>query len=148
MIKKFTDTRGDFVIYDALKAEQINVVTNPNAFTFRGLHYQKGEHVQTKTVKVIQGRALDFLYNLTTHEVEMYVLDKDSDPLYISENYAHGYLTLEPHTIFTYAVNGTYDPYNERSIKYQDVDLIRQVIKSHVRDEKLLIISEKDKNGK
>ena len=87
-------------------------------------------------------------YNDYISTIEMYVLDKDSDPLYISENYAHGYLTLEPHTIFTYAVNGTYDPYNERSIKYQDVDLIRQVIKSHVRDEKLLIISEKDKNGK
>ena len=147
MIRKISDDRGDFVIYDAPKCDQVNVVTNPNAYTFRGLHYQMNNR-QKKTVKVIQGKVLDFLYHLTTKKVEVYVLDKDSDPLYISKDYAHGYLTLEPHTIFTYAVEGEYDPLNEHSIIWKDIDTIREVVLSHVRTEELLHISTKDKQGK
>ena len=147
MIKKHTDDRGDFVIYDAHACDQVNVVTNPKPYTFRGLHYQT-DPSQAKTVKVIQGKVLDFLYNLDTHEVQMYLLDKDSKPLYVAENYAHGYLTLEPHTIFTYAVEGDYNPDTEHSIIWKDVDTIYNVVMSHVRTEGLLHISEKDKQGK
>ena len=78
----------------------------------------------------------------------MYLLDKHSDPLYVGENFAHGYLTLEPHTIFTYAVEGDYDPNSEHSIVWKDVDTIYNVVMSHVRSEDLLHISEKDKQGK
>ena len=147
MIKKFTDNRGDFVIYDAHACDQLNVVTNDKPYTFRGLHYQT-DPAQAKTVKVIQGKVLDFLYNLDTHEVEIYCLDKDSEPLFVDENFAHGYLTLEPHTIFTYAVEGDYNPDSEHSIIWKDVDTIYNVVMSHVPNEDWLIISEKDKAGK
>ena len=147
MIKKFTDNRGDFVLFDAHACDQVNVVTNKHPYTFRGLHYQK-DPAQSKTVKVIQGKVLDFLYNLLTHEVKIYCLDQDSEPLYVGEEYAHGYLTLEPHTIFTYAVEGEYDPDSEHSINWKDIDSVREVVLSHVRNEDLLVISEKDKHGK
>ncbi len=148
MIKKFTDERGDFVLFDATNCDQVNIVTNPKIYTFRGLHYQNGKHAQKKTVKVIQGKVLDFLYNLTTQKTEIYYLDKDSEPLFVSKDYAHGYLTLEPNTIFSYGVVGKYDPHNEHSIIWDKVPSLKEVIMSHVGSINLLTISEKDKKGK
>ena len=148
MIKKFTDDRGDFVLFDAKKCDQVNVVNNLGRYTFRGLHYQEGESAQRKTIKVIHGEVLDFLYDPITKELLVYRLDKNSPPLVVERNYAHGYLTLEPDTIFTYAVEGDYDPNSEHSIVWKDVDTIYNVVMSHVRTEGLLHISEKDKQGK
>lgn len=148
MIKKFTDNRGDFILFDANKCDQVNVVTNRKAFTFRGMHYQEGDSAQRKTVKIIQGKVIDFLYDPETGEIEMYLLDKNSDPLVIGKEFAHGYLTLEPNTIFTYAVEGDYDPESERSIVWKTISEIREVVMEYVIAYDQLTISDKDKNGK
>ena len=147
MIKKFNDHRGDFVLFDANNCDQVNVVTNKRKFTFRGLHYQTNPP-QRKTVKIIQGSVLDILYNLETKELEFYKLDKDSSPLVIETKYAHGYLTLEPNTIFAYAVEGEYNPESEHSIVWTDIPSLKEVILSHTSGENKLIISDKDKKGK
>ena len=102
---------------------------------------------QRKTVKVIQGRVIDFLYNLDNKEIKMISLDKDSEPLIVENNYAHGYLTMEPNTIFTYAVEGEYNPDSEHSIIWKDVKEIFKLIVTLVPVNEL-VISEKDKNGK
>jgi dTDP-4-dehydrorhamnose 3,5-epimerase len=146
MIKKFTDNRGDFILFDANGCDQVNVVINPHRYTFRGLHYQT-DPSQRKTVKVIQGRVIDFLYNLDNKEIKMISLDKDSEPLIVENNYAHGYLTMEPNTIFTYAVEGEYNPDSEHSIIWKDVKEIFKLIVTLVPVNEL-VISEKDKNGK
>tara|TARA_S200002703_G_C3797460_1_gene246261 strand:- start:547 stop:993 length:447 start_codon:yes stop_codon:yes gene_type:complete len=148
MIKKFTDNRGDFILFDANKCDQVNVVTNERAFTFRGMHYQEGNAAQTKTVKVIQGRVVDFLYNPETEETEIYLLSKDSPPLVIGKEFAHGYLTIEPNTIFTYAVEGEYNPDSERSIVWKTIHEIREVVMDYIAGYNELTISDKDKNGK
>lgn len=146
MIKKFTDKRGDFVLFDSNKCDQVNVVTNHHRFTFRGLHYQTNPP-QRKTVKIIQGKVLDILYDTQTKECKFYKLDKHSEPLVIEKNYAHGYLTLEPFTIFTYAVEGEYNPDSEHSIIYDTVPTIKDAIEAEVLTGPR-VISEKDKNGK
>jgi dTDP-4-dehydrorhamnose 3,5-epimerase len=148
MIKKFTDNRGDFILFDANKCDQVNVVTNEKAFTFRGMHYQEGDSAQRKTVKIIQGKVIDFLYDPERDITEMYCLDKDSEPLVISKEFAHGYLTLEPNTIFTYAVEGAYDPDSERSIVWKTIREIREVVMEYIAGYNELTISDKDKNGK
>ena len=61
MIREFTDKRGDFILFDSKECSQVNVVTNTEKYTFRGLHYQT-DPPQIKTVKVIQGKVLDILY--------------------------------------------------------------------------------------
>tara|TARA_R110000765_G_scaffold148103_1_gene250594 strand:+ start:147 stop:587 length:441 start_codon:yes stop_codon:yes gene_type:complete len=146
MIKKFTDERGDFILFDTNGCDQVNVVINTQRYTFRGLHYQTNPS-QRKTVKVIQGRVIDFLYNLDNKEIKMISLDKDSEPLIVENNYAHGYLTMEPNTIFTYAVEGEYNPDSEHSIIWKDVKEIFKLIVTLVPVNEL-VISEKDKNGK
>jgi len=147
MIKKFTDDRGDFVLFDAKKCDQVNVVNNISRYTLRGLHYQEGESAQRKTIKVIHGEVMDFLYDPITKELLVYRLDKNSPPLVIERNYAHGYFTLEPDTIFTYAVEGDYNPDSERSIVYDTIPEIKMIVKSY-DPYAPFAISDKDKNGK
>ncbi len=147
IILKFSDHRGEFNLFDSNKCDQVNIVTNKREYTFRGLHYQTNPP-QRKTVKIIQGSVLDILYNLETKELEFYKLDKESSPLVIETKYAHGYLTLEPNTIFAYAVEGVYNPESEHSIVWSDIPSLKEVILSHTSGENKLIISDKDKKGK
>ena len=144
-ISTFRDNRGLFIPYDLDGWDQMNISTNENIFTFRGLHYQTKPY-QTKLVKVIQGKVLDFLYDIKTDTVEVYELNQDNE-LLVTSNYAHGFLTLEPNTIFTYLVSGDYNPKSERSIVWNTIPEIKSVIEYTIRDNKLTI-SEKDKIGK
>ena len=148
-IPTIKDKRGVFIpyhfnFYDT-SWDQVNISINSERFTFRGMHYQTNPY-QTKQVKVIQGRALDFLYHLKTGKVEIYELYIDND-LWINDDYAHGFLTLEPNTIFTYKVKGKYNPDNEHSIVWDTIPEIKNKILEVIQDDKL-IISEKDKVGK
>ena len=144
-INTFLDNRGKFIPYNLEGWDQMNISINEKIFTFRGLHYQTKPY-QTKLVKVIQGKVLDFLYDIKTDTVEVYELNQDNE-LLVTSNYAHGFLTLEPNTIFTYLVSGDYNPKSERSIVWDTIPAIKSIINYTIRDNKLTI-SEKDKIGK
>ena len=144
-ISTFRDNRGLFIPYNLEGWDQMNISTNESKFTFRGLHYQTKPY-QTKLVKVIQGKVLDFLYDIKTNTVEVYELNQDNE-LLITSNYAHGFLTLEPNTIFTYLVSGDYNPKSERSIVWNTIPEIKSVIEYTIKNNKL-VISNKDKIGK
>lgn len=144
-INTFSDNRGMFIPYNLGEWDQMNISTNYARFTFRGMHYQTNPP-QTKLVKVIQGKVLDILYNLNTGQVEFYELDKDNE-LYIADNYAHGFLTLEPDTIFTYLVKGEYNPKSEHSIVWDSIPEIKKTVLEYTKGISLTI-SDKDKIGK
>ena len=144
-ISTFKDNRGLFIPYNLEGWDQMNISTNKNKFTFRGLHYQTKPY-QTKLVKVIQGKVLDFLYDIESGSVEIYKLNPDND-LLITSNYAHGFLTLEPNTIFTYLVKGNYNSKSEHSIVWNTIPEIESVVNNIIKGNKLTI-SEKDKIGK
>lgn len=144
-IHVFIDNRGEFIPYNLEGWDQMNISTNEARYTFRGMHYQTSPP-QTKLVKVIQGRVLDILYNLDTKEVETYELDINNH-LLISPKYAHGFLTLEPNTIFTYLVSGEYDPNSEHSVVWNSIPEVELIVKKYIGNSKLTI-SEKDKIGK
>ena len=144
-IKLYQDNRGYFIPYDLEEWDQMNVRINTHCYTFRGLHYQTNPY-QTKLVKVIQGEVLDILYDLNTKEIKTYKLNKYND-LKIESNFAHGFLTLEPNTIFTYLVLGEYNPESEKSIVWNTIPEVKQIIESYVGNNKITI-SEKDKQGK
>ena len=112
------------------------------------MHYQEGDAAQRKTIKVIQGKVIDFLYDLDKDETEMYLLTKDTPPLVVERNFAHGYLTIEPDTIFTYAVEGDYNPEFERSIVWKDIHEIKEVVMEWIIAYDELTISDKDRKGK
>jgi len=145
----FKDNRGSFTAIDSkyldINWEQINVVTNDNKFTFRGLHYQDSP-AQTKCIKVIQGKILDIIVDLKTKEVKTFELS-DDEFLFVPNNYAHGYLTLEPNTIVTYLVKGKYNPDSEHSIVWQTIPKVKNIIDSHLKG-CAIWISDKDRVGK
>ena len=144
-INTFSDNRGKFIPYNLEGWDQMNISINEKVFTFRGLHYQTKPY-QTKLVKVIQGKVLDFLYDIKSGVVEVYELDQSND-LLVTSNFAHGFLTLEPNTIFTYLVSGDYNPKSEHSIVWDTIPEIKSIINYTIKNNKLTI-SEKDKIGK
>ena len=145
MIKTFPDNRVFLSILQCKNYDQVFVASSDGMYTFRGMHYQTNPY-QTKTVKVIQGEAIDFLYNLKTKKVEQYLLDKDSDPLVIGPEYAHGYLTTRLNTIVLYAVNGKFDPETYKSIPYSSIPEIKDVVNEKAAYG-VIKLSEKDKLG-
>ena len=108
---------------------------------FRGLHYQVGDWSQAKLVRVLKGRAIDFIVDLreeseTFGKFEFFDLD-DSDgySLFIPSYFAHGFLSLQEDTIFHYKCGNLYKKENEGSITPFD-NIIRHVSdnKSTIKD--------------
>jgi dTDP-4-dehydrorhamnose 3,5-epimerase len=124
---------------------QCSVSVNTEQFTFRGMHYQTNP-VQLKYVKVVKGSIVDIALNLEDDSVKHMVLTED-DAVLISNNCAHGFLTLEPDTIVTYLIEGQYNPDSEHSIVWSSNEQVKDIVNSYVRNEEL-IISEKDAKGK
>ena len=148
IINEFKDNRGSLVIYPCDGYNQVNISVNTHKYTFRGMHYQENPR-QTKIIKVLQGSIIDFLYNLDTEEVEIYDLNENSWGLYISSNFAHGFITLEPNTIVSYLVEGEYNPKEEKSISWDSIPDLKYFIEEELKVKGSdLVISDKDKLGK
>jgi len=151
--KTFIDDRGSFTPIDLQcgpesvnKWLQANISVNPSIHTFRGMHYQGFETAQNKYLKVIQGRIIDFLYDLETKKVEWYELT-DQEAIFVPKTKAHGFLTLEPNTIVTYLIDNHYAPEHDHSIPWNTIPGIVKVIVNNVNHVKDIVISDKDKLG-
>ena len=147
--KTYFDNRGSYIPLltnsNGVKWDQCSISTNDARYTFRGLHYQTNP-AQTKYIKVIKGAIIDFLVDLETGDVRHFKLDyKDNNALLIPDNYAHGFLTLEPNTIIVYMVKGDYNPESEHSIVWKDIPGVKSIINQYTDK---LVISEKDEKGK
>lgn len=147
--KTYKDNRGSYTAFNThledIDWDQCSVSINEGRYTFRGLHYQTNP-AQTKYIKVVQGSIIDFLVDLDTKEVKYIKLDtKNDEGIFVPDNYAHGFLTLEPNTIVVYLVKGNYNPDSEHSIVWDTVPEVKAIIDSYTSN---VIISEKDKIGK
>jgi dTDP-4-dehydrorhamnose 3,5-epimerase len=146
--KTFKDNRGSYtpVLINTLGIDwtQCSVSVNDNKFTFRGLHYQI-EPPQTKYVKVIRGSIIDFAVDLKTKKVESIVLG-ENDAVFVENDKAHGFLTLEPDTIVLYLSQGEYNPQSEHSIPWLEIEDVRNQVLKYV-GKSPLTISEKDTHG-
>ena len=151
--KTFIDDRGSFTPIDLHCGPesvnnwlQANISVNPEKFTFRGMHYQAFETAQNKYVKVVQGKIIDFLYDLETKEVEWFELN-DQEAIFVPKTKAHGFLTLEPNTIVTYLIDNHYAPEHAPSLPWHTIPGIVKVMIDKVGQVKDIIISDKDKIG-
>lgn len=113
----------------------------------RGLHLQVNPKSQLKVVQVLKGKVLDVIVDLrkdspTFGHHEKILLDSDERKIVcIPEGCAHGFLSLEDDTIFSYKCNKSYNPNYEITLNWNDCDLnIDWKIKNP-------IISKKDKKG-
>ena len=154
--KIFKDERGYF--FESFNQKEINKKTNVSFVQdnqslsskdiLRGLHFQKPPFAQDKLVSVIKGSVLDVVVDIRVNSKTYgkYIIEelneKNHHQLYIPIGMAHGFLSLEDHTIFSYKCSDFYNKESEGAIKWNDPDLnIKWPISNP-------ILSEKDENAK
>lgn len=95
----------------------------------RGLHFQKGEHAQSKLVRVVRGRALDVAVDLRPgsrtfgKHVSVELSEDNHLQFFIPRGFAHGFSVLSEEVIFQYKCDNFYCPESEGAIAWDDPDL-------------------------
>ena len=134
--KIFNDDRGSFFesfnmkVFQKETNQKINFVQDNQSVSskniLRGLHFQKPPHAQAKLVRVIKGCVLDVVVDLRkkSKTYGKYILEELSEynnhQLFLPKGMAHGFLTLEDNTIFTYKCSEFYCKDAEDSIIWND----------------------------
>jgi dTDP-4-dehydrorhamnose 3,5-epimerase len=153
----FTDERGYF--FESWNKETFSKAGIPTDFiqdnqsmskqgVLRGLHFQAPPHAQAKLVRVIRGAVLDVAVDIRKKSptygkhVAIELSEENQLFFYIPEGFAHGFLTLEPDTIFSYKCSRLYNKNSEDCLLWNDPYL---AISWNTTDP---IVSEKDKEGK
>ncbi len=155
--KVFSDARGYF--FESFREDKfknflgykINFCqdneSKSNRGVLRGLHYQLPPFAQAKLVRVIKGKVLDVAVDIRKGSptfgkyVAVELSGDNKTQLFIPKGFAHGFITLEDETIFSYKVDSYYNPKYDRGIIYNDKSIgIDWVLKE---DE--IILSDKDK---
>ena len=97
--------------------------------TIRGIHYQKGNKVQAKLVRVIKGRVLDIAVDLRKGSVTygkhiaVELTETNHKQLLIPRGFGHGFSVLSESAIFTYKCDNDYAPESEGSVNALDLTL-------------------------
>lgn len=157
----FKDERGVFaplpLIFGENKIEvlrkkwlQSNVSYNPKKGTFRGMHLQLEPYAQTKLVKVINGSIIDLVIDMRPDsedylKVQHFYVNTDSE-VYVPKGYAHGFITTQDNTVVQYLVDNHYSKSDERSIKWDSIPEIKDIVSTFLLKNHP-IISEKDQNA-
>lgn len=95
----------------------------------RGLHFQKPPHAQGKLVQVIRGAVLDVAVDIRKNSptygkyFSIELNEENKTQLFVPEGFAHGFLTLEDDTIFSYKCTDFYNKDAEGSLLWDDQDL-------------------------
>lgn len=154
--KVFEDERGHFFesynqsIFANLGIN-VNFVQDNQSLSgknvLRGLHFQNPPFAQGKLVRVIKGSVLDIAVDIRKNSptygkhISIELSEKNKTMFYIPEGFAHGFLTLEDNTIFSYKCTNFYNKESEGCILWNDPELN---INWNVNNP---IISDKDKVG-
>ena len=134
----YKDERGYFIeSFNKKKYDELNINTdfaqdNESKSTkgvLRGLHFQKPPYDQSKLVRCIQGKVLDVAVDIRTNSktygqhFSIILSDKNKKQFYIPKGFAHGFIVLSDHAIFSYKVDNDYSPNHDCGILWNDLDL-------------------------
>ena len=134
----FGDERGYF--YESFRSDvlqeydsKLDFVQDNQSYShkgiLRGLHFQNNPDAQGKLVRVINGAVLDVAVDIRkeskTYGKHVSVrLDGDNKRmLYVPPGFAHGFVTLEDHTLFLYKCTNYYRKESEGSVKWDSPEL-------------------------
>lgn len=109
----------------------------------RGLHFQAPPFAQGKLVRVVKGSVLDVAVDIRK-DSETYgqhfclkLSEENKKMIWIPSGFAHGFLTLEDDTVFTYKCTEMYNKDSECALIWNDPDLnINWGVKSPLVSEK------------
>lgn len=117
------------------------------AGVLRGLHFQNPPYAQGKLVRVIKGAVLDVAVDIRKQSPTygkhfgLELTEKNKTMLWIPHGFAHGFLTLEDQTIFSYKCSNYYHKASEGCVLWNDKNI---AINWGIETPNL---SEKDKQG-
>lgn len=100
-----------------------------NKNVLRGLHFQSPPYAQGKLIRVIKGSVLDVAVDIRKSSptygknVVINLSEQNKIMFYIPEGFAHGFLTLEDNTIFSYKCTNFFNKESEGSLLWNDLDL-------------------------
>ena len=95
----------------------------------RGFHYQTGEHVQAKLVRVLHGKVLDVAVDIRPNSstygqyVSTILSAENQTQFFIPRGFAHAFLVLSETATFFYKCDNFYDKESEGGIIYNDPTL-------------------------
>ena len=118
-----------------------------NRGVLRGLHFQQGEHVQAKLVRVIKGKVLDVVVDIRPESstfgktFSVILSEENQKQIFVPRGFAHGFSVLEDNSIFSYKCDNYYNKVSESGIIYNDPELNID----WMLDEDEILLSEKDK---
>ena len=113
----------------------------------RGLHFQNPPYAQGKLVSVIAGAVIDIAVDLRRKSktygsyFALELSEQNKTIFWIPPGFAHGFVSLQDNTIFSYKCTQVYNKHSEASIRWDDPDL---AIDLKIQNP---IISEKDRNA-
>lgn len=95
----------------------------------RGLHFQRAPHAQGKLVQALRGKVWDVAVDIRNgsptyskwYGVEL--SGENHKQFWIPPGFAHGFVTLEDDTLFSYKCTEYYAPDHEDGILWNDSDL-------------------------
>ena len=113
----------------------------------RGLHFQNPPYAQGKLVRVVKGKVLDVVVDIrsdsSTYGSHYKIELSETNKLifWIPPGFAHGFITLENDTIFSYKCTSVYNKQSEQALLWSDKTLnIDWQIKKP-------LVSQKDQNA-
>lgn len=135
-VKKLEDERGFFgrawCEHEFSEAginstiRQINTSFTLHRGTIRGMHYQIDPFQEAKFIRCTKGRIFDVMIDLRPESQTFmkwigHELSEDNYRMvFVPENFAHGFVTLEDNCEVYYPVTEFYTPGSERGIRYDD----------------------------
>jgi dTDP-4-dehydrorhamnose 3,5-epimerase len=105
---------------------QCNVSFNKRKGSLRGMHYQVSPYSEAKLVRCTAGSIYDVIIDLRASSsafrkhfgVELSAQNRKM--LYIPEEFAHGFQTLEDNTEVFYQMSQYYSPEHSRGVRWDD----------------------------
>jgi len=135
-IEKKEDYRGFFArTWDATIFEENGLTTNlaqcnisltKKKGSIRGMHYQKAPYEEVKLIRCTKGKIFDVIIDLrpeseTYKQWESFELSSENyKMLYVPEDFAHGFQSLEDNTEIFYQVSQFYTPEAEKGVRWND----------------------------
>ena len=136
--KLFGDDRGYF--FESFNQREFEQEVAPIEFVqdnesksrygvVRGLHFQKGEHAQSKLVRVVKGAVLDVAVDIRPGSptygmhVAVELTEENHRQFFLPRGMAHGFSVLSEEAIFQYKCDNFYCRESEGAIAWDDPDL-------------------------
>jgi len=136
---KFGDNRGFFSeVYNKEVLSGVGIVIDfvqdnhsysAEKGVLRGLHFQNPPSVQSKLVRVTRGRIYDVAVDLRHGSpsfgkwVGAELSAENWTQILVPHGFAHGFVTLEPHTEVIYKVDAFYDADADGGVIWNDPDI-------------------------